>query len=92
MARHLGQQYNEEELKSIAGQEFIFTPFAVDERGLVGWEYTHKSKDGELEKDVLYTEELVSMILKYGRTLAEKQANSTIRDAVITIPSYFSPS
>jgi len=31
------------------------------------------------------------MILKYGRTLSEAQvgAGSTVKDAVITIPSYF---
>ena len=29
------------------------------------------------------------MILKYGRTLSEKQAGGTVRDSVITIPSYF---
>jgi len=32
---------------------------------------------------------MVAMILKYGRELAEAQADGTVRDAVITIPSYF---
>jgi len=29
------------------------------------------------------------MIMKYGRTLSEKQAEGFVRDCVITIPSYF---
>lgn len=29
------------------------------------------------------------MILKYGRNLSETQAGGTVRDSVITIPSYF---
>jgi len=32
---------------------------------------------------------MVSMILKYGRDLAEFQAKGPVRDAVITVPSYF---
>jgi len=36
-----------------------------------------------------FPEEMVAMILKYGRSLAEFQADGTVRDAVITIPSYF---
>ena len=33
---------------------------------------------------------MISMILKYGRDLAEYQANGDVRDAVITVPSYYS--
>lgn len=29
------------------------------------------------------------MILKYGRELAEHQAKGLVKDAVITVPSYF---
>lgn len=46
-----------------------------------------KNEKGEME--TYFTEEIVAMILKYGRTLAETQAKGTVRDAVITIPSYF---
>jgi len=31
------------------------------------------------------------VLLKFGKTLSEKQAEGTIRDCVITIPSYFVP-
>lgn len=44
-------------------------------------------KEGE---DLSFTvEELVGMYLKHARTLAEKQANTTIKDAVLTIPPYY---
>jgi len=38
---------------------------------------------------IYYTEEILGMILKYGRQLAEKQANGNVVDCVITVPSYF---
>lgn len=38
---------------------------------------------------VYYTEELVAQILKYGRTLAETQADGLVKECVLTIPSYF---
>jgi molecular chaperone DnaK (HSP70) len=39
--------------------------------------------------ETYFTEEIITMIFKYGRTLSEKQADGTVRDCVITIPSYF---
>ena len=47
-----------------------------------------KLKEGE-ETEVYYTEEIISHILKYGRTLSEKQAGGIVTDCVITVPSYF---
>lgn len=43
----------------------------ADERGLLAWKYTKKGKDGN-EEEIIYTEELVAILLKYGRSLAEK--------------------
>jgi len=48
-----------------------------------------KKKREADEMETYFTEEIVAMILKYGRTLAETQAKGTVRDAVLTIPSYF---
>jgi len=31
----------------------------------------------------------VAQLLKFGRTLAEKQAQGDVKEAVITVPSYF---
>ena len=50
---------------------------------MVAWEL--KTKDGD---EIIYTEEIVAQILKFGRQLSERQANSSIKDCVITIPSY----
>ena len=44
--------------------------FVQDERGLVAWQTF--SLDDKEESTIHYTEEIVAMILKYGRTLAEK--------------------
>lgn len=64
----------------------------ADERGLIGWKLQKKGKDGESTEEIMYTEELIAMLLKYGRQLSEKQAGGTVKDCVITIPSYFTPS
>jgi hypoxia up-regulated 1 len=37
----------------------------------------------------MYTEELLAMLLKYGRLMSEKAAGTSIKDCVITIPSYY---
>ena len=60
-----------------------------DDRGLIGWKVKKNPKDAEEEPEIYYTEELIAMILKYGRKLSEIQAGGTVKDCVITIPSYF---
>ena len=42
------------------------------------------------KKVTYYTEDVVAQILKYGRNLAEIQAGGTVKDTVLTVPSYFS--
>ena len=80
-------------LDALKKQEFILNEFAADERGLVGWKITSKkAAEGENPEEILYTEELTAMLLKFGRQLSEKQAGGTIKDCVITVPSYFTPS
>lgn len=88
----LGQTFNEEELEKLKKTKFVMNDFAKDERGLVGYQMfsLDKKKREEGEMDTYFTEEIVAMILKYGKTLSETQAGSSVRDCVITIPSYFS--
>ncbi len=63
--------------------------FIEDERGLVAFQTL--SLNGKDERTIYYTEEILGMLLKYGRTLSENMVEgATVRDAVITIPSYFS--
>lgn len=62
-----------------------------DDRGLIGWKIVRKNEEGSKEEAILYTEELMAQLLKYGRKLSEIQAGATIKDCVITIPSYYTP-
>ena len=53
----------------MAADRFVLNDFVEDERGLVAFQtFSLESKDSTT---VYYAEELVAMILKYGRTLAE---------------------
>jgi molecular chaperone DnaK (HSP70) len=88
----LGLEYDEELIQQEKKNNLIFNEFASDERGLVGWKITRKQKEGEPTEEIFYTEELIAVLLKFGKQLSEKQANGTVRDCVITIPSYFTPS
>ena len=84
---YLGKEYDAEELEELRTFNYVMNEFVEDERGLVAWQTF--SIDGKEDSTIYYTEEIVAMILKYGRNLAEKQADGTVVDAVITIPSYF---
>lgn len=65
----------------------MLNEFANDERGLVAFQ-SFSLKDAD-EKTIYYTEEIVGQILKYGRTLSQTQAEGSVFECVITIPSYF---
>ena len=71
---------------------FIVNELAKDDRGMVGWKIYRKNENGTKEEQIMYTEELIAQLLKYGRKLSEIQSGGTIKDCVITIPSYYSPS
>jgi hypoxia up-regulated 1 len=58
---------------------------------MVGWKLTRRSENDTEEEVIMYTEELVAQLLKYGRQMSEKQAGGTIKDCVITVPSYYTP-
>jgi molecular chaperone DnaK (HSP70) len=91
-AQNLGKAFDQEELDALKSTKFVMNDFVEDERGLIAYQMftldKKKIKEGE-ETEIYYTEEILGHILKYGRTLAERQAGSTVVDAVITIPSYF---
>ena len=67
--------------------KFVTNDFATDERGLIAFQSFQLDKKDETVE--YFTEEMISMILKYGRELAETQAKGSVRDAVITVPNYF---
>jgi molecular chaperone DnaK (HSP70) len=92
LQRYLGEQYSEDLVKKLKADRFVTNEIEADERGLIGWKVHKKAKDGQGTEDIVYTEELIAQLLKYGRTLSETQAGGTVKDCVITIPSYFTPS
>ena len=66
----------------------MFSDLAKDERGLIGFTLT-KDKTESKNDEILYSEEVLAMVLGFGRTLVETQAGGYTRDCVITVPSYF---
>jgi molecular chaperone DnaK (HSP70) len=89
VAGYLGKDFSQEELANLRADRFVLNDFVEDERGLVAMQTFSIEKSDE--QTIYYTEEVVAMILKYGRTLSEIQVGNgaTVKDAVITIPSYF---
>lgn len=86
---YLGAQYDQSELALQRKDWSVMNEFIEDERGLVAFQTL--SLNGKDERTIYYTEEILGMLLKYGRTLSENMVEgATVRDAVITIPSYFS--
>ena len=88
VAGFLGKEFDKYELERVRADKFVLNDFVEDERGLVAFQtFSIESKD---EQSIYYTEEILAMILKYGRQLSEIQSGgATVKDSVITIPSYF---
>lgn len=84
--RFVGQPFEESFIEEMSNQRFLVNNFAADDRGLVGWQITRRHENETEEEIIMYTEELVAQLLKYGRQMSEKQAGGTIKDCVITIP------
>lgn len=89
--RFIGKEWDQEFIQKMKSQRFLVNEFVEDDRGLIGWKMIRKYENGTKEDQIVYTEELVAQLLKYGRKLSEIQASATIKDCVITIPSYFTP-
>lgn len=89
--RFLGRMSDDPEVPQMIKDRFIMNEVATDPRGMLGWKLSRRlSKDEEPTNEIFYTEELIGQLLKYGRQTAEKQADGmTVKDCVITIPSYF---
>ena len=95
MASLMALKYDEETVSDLALEKFVLTDFVSDDRGLIATQCfsidKHELKEDENAKATYFTEELVSMVLQYGRKLSELQAEGTgaVKDAVITVPSYY---
>ena len=62
MQRWLGMEYDKEKLDKLKEEYYIYNDMVEDERGQIGW--VVKKKD---TSDMLYTEEIIAMLLKFGK-------------------------
>jgi molecular chaperone DnaK (HSP70) len=89
--RLFGQKYDTDFLKTLQDHYFLTNELVTDQRNQVAWKITKPaSGDDAAEDQIIYSEEVVGMLLGYVRMLAEIQAESTVRDCVITVPAWFS--
>lgn len=91
MHRVFGVSFDSDKVARLKQDRFLFNEFVADERGQVAWKITRPAngKDDPQEEQILYNEEVVAMMFGYVKMLAEIQAETTVRDCVITIPSWF---
>jgi len=55
-----------------------------------GFKLKFDTKTEEDDRSLFRVEELIAMILQYAKRIAEDYSETTVKDAVITVPSYFS--
>ena len=89
--RLFGVPFDSDKVATLKKDRFLFNEFVADERGLVAWKITRPANGDEdpKEEQILFSEEVVAMLFGYVKMLAEIQAETTVRDCVITIPSWF---
>jgi len=88
--RNFAKKYDSDVIADFKRSRFVTNEFVEDERGFVGWKVTRpKHGKEDAEEQILYSEEVIAMLMSYVKMLAEKQAGTTISDCVITIPSWF---
>ena len=78
--RTFGQKFDSDEIQKLKEHRMVTNEFVANERGLAAW---------KVEDEVLESEEITAMLFQYVKMLAEKQAEATVRESVITIPSWF---
>lgn len=86
--RTFGLKFDAEAIAKMKEDRFVTNNIVADERGLNAWK-VEGAGDDEGKESVLSSEEVVAMLLSYVKMLAEKQAESSVRQVVITIPSWF---
>lgn len=60
-------EYDASIIEKLKKERFVFNEMAKDDRGLIGWKLERKYANGTEIDDIMYTEELIGMLLKYGR-------------------------
>lgn len=89
--RTFGTKYDADVISKMKAERFVTNDFVADERGYTAWKVTRAAagEGEEAAEEILYSEEIVAMLLQYVKMLAEKQAGGAVREAVITVPSWF---
>ena len=82
--RTFGRRFDSDWVGKYQEQRYVTNEYAADERGLTAWKISREGDD-----EVLYSEEVVAMMVQYIRMLAEKQAGDRVDECVITVPSWF---
>ena len=67
LQKYLGMEYDEDIINLLKKERFIINEMEKDDRGLIGWKITRKFNNGTKLEEILYTEELLAMLLKFGR-------------------------
>lgn len=81
----LGKKYNDEQINSFIEKYFISYDIEEDpERGTINFKLKYNKEDYTFS-----TEEMFGMMFRYIRMLAEKYSEQTIKDCVVTVPSFF---
>lgn len=80
-----------EDADKVMKERYVMNEIKADDRGFVAWLIKRKmNQTSDPVEEIVYTEELIGQLLKYGRQMSEKQAGGqSIKDCVITIPSYY---
>lgn len=78
--RTFGMKYDADQIGKFKEQRMVTNEYVANERGLTAW---------KVEDEVLEPEEITAMMFQYVKMLAEKQAEGNVREAVITVPSWF---
>lgn len=65
--------YDEKVIDELKKQRFVVNEIASDDRGLVGWQIERKFQNGTKSQEIVYTEELIAQLFKYGKQMSEKQ-------------------
>lgn len=67
LQRYVGMEYDESVIEYLKKERFIVNQIASDDRGLVGWQIERKFQNGTVNQEIVYTEELIAQLFKYGK-------------------------
>jgi hypoxia up-regulated 1 len=71
--KFVGMSYSDPELPSLIKERYIMNEIKADERGFVAWVIKRNFNNGsDPVEEIVYTEELIGQLFKYGRQMSEK--------------------